>query len=101
MKISTTNKDEGRNPAIPDGERSPRPAQKRHCECVQITGADGRYMFTDKSNCFVHSPSTAKHNERLDRMLREFETRSGVSSNRERGIERSLRPFVKRLAGNY
>jgi hypothetical protein len=39
------------------------------CRCVEIKSAVGRYMFTDRSNCFKHSPETAAHNKRREQIL--------------------------------
>lgn len=43
------------------------PSQR--CRCVPIKTGRGRVQFIDKSNCFVHSPDTAKHNARLDKLI--------------------------------
>lgn len=48
----------------------------RRCRCVQIKSAGGRYVFTDKSNCFLHAPATAKHNKQRDELIREVKRKA-------------------------
>lgn len=37
---------------------------------VEQKQSNGNYVLTDKSNCFKHSPATAKHNARRDQLIR-------------------------------
>lgn len=44
-------------------------AEHEDCKCKKIFDSRGIFIFKDKSNCFIHSPATAKHNSLLDQKL--------------------------------
>jgi len=47
--------------------------KKKKCHCLEVHSSQGLYLFTDRSDCFLHSPKAAAHNARLDRMLAKIE----------------------------
>ena len=56
---------DGHSPDCDVFDRPPEGITKR-CNCGPVTDLHGKPLFTDKSECFVHSPGTAKHNQTLD-----------------------------------
>ena len=56
---------DGHNPDCDVFDRPPEGIVKQ-CNCGPVTDLHGKPLFTDKSECFVHSAGTAKHNQTLD-----------------------------------
>ena len=56
---------DGHNPDCDVFDRPPEGIVKP-CNCGPVTDLHGKPLFTDKSDCFVHSPETAIHNQALD-----------------------------------
>lgn len=42
----------------------------KDCSCKNVFNGRGVFVFKDKSNCFLHSPTIAEHNRLLDMRLK-------------------------------